>query len=114
MFRQKALAIVLAGLAAFLVVGCGAGNQAVVEPDQKQVDTLKTLRGYFDGVHGDYSQLTADQKKAFLDYSGGDQQKVDSLWAFMTNPRGGGVVKPNASGPGFSMGGPGGVRPAGG
>ncbi len=73
------------------IVGCNSGPPAVEKASKEEVDKIVGLRKIFDSVHGDYSQLSPDQKKQFLDYCKGDQTKVDHMWAFMVNPRGGGL-----------------------
>jgi len=88
--------ILIAVVGAGSIVGCNSGPPAVEKASPEEVNKIVGLRKIFDSVQGDYSQLTPDQKKEFLDYSKGDQKKVDSLWSFMKNPRGGGVEKPGA------------------
>jgi hypothetical protein len=103
-------AILLSIVTITALTGCGSGPPAVEQPSASAVADMQALRGIFDSVQGDYSKLSADQKKKFLDYSQGDQAKVDHLWAFMKNPRGGGITseqnQPFKAGPGGQVSGP--------
>ena len=90
---KKVGAFFLAILAVGAVIGCGNGAPAVEQPSAKDVSDMVALRQIFDSVQGDQTKLTPDQKKKFLDYGHGNQAEVDHLWAFMKNPRGGGVTE---------------------
>jgi len=74
-------------LAVFLVAGpltgCGAGKQPVEVASKQDVSAMENLRKSYDSVGGDYSKLSDDQKKQFLDFTKGNQAAVDSMWATM-------------------------------
>ena len=86
------------------LIGCGSSAPPVEVASDQEVAQMKNLRTIFDSVHGDYSALSLDQKQKFLDYSKGNQQAAESLWAHMQNPRGNGKIaggnQPFAVGPG--------------
>jgi hypothetical protein len=74
--------------------GCGSGGPQAVETASKdEVAKMAQLRSIYDSVGGDYSKLSEDQKKQFLDYSKGSQSQVDSMWNVM------GKHKPVEGGP---------------
>jgi hypothetical protein len=108
MFRGKAYALLLVTFVSLFAVGCGAGNQPIEGPSAKEVSDLTSLRKIFDEVHGDETKVSPENKRKFLDYANGDQQKADFIWAQMKNPM---AKPPGAPTGGFQMGGPGGVGP---
>lgn len=69
------------------ISGCGApssSNAADVQPDPKKVEMAKNMRAYFDKVHGDYAQLSAEDKAAYVKLAGSDA-KAQELWDLMKN-----------------------------
>jgi len=81
----KNAGILLVALAATgFVAGCGAGKQSVEVASKQDVASMETLRKAYDSVGGDYSKLSAEQKKQFLDFTKGNQAAVDSMWKTMS------------------------------
>jgi hypothetical protein len=78
-------AVAIAG--AFSAPGCGAAsdsNAAANVADAKTVEKVKTMRSIFDKVHGDYSQLSPEDKDTYTKLAGGDA-KAQQLWDVMKN-----------------------------
>ncbi len=88
MLLKKAGALLLSLVFVSVLIGCSSGEQAVEKASDSEVKQMTELRTIFDGVKGDYSQLTPAQKQKFLDYAKGNQAQADGVWDHMKNPRG--------------------------
>ncbi len=111
MHCRQILIFLVAAAALWNLAGCGVGDQPVIKASNQEVSDIKKIRAIFDKVHGDYSQLSDADKKVWLDYEKGDENKVKAAWNQMLHPQGG-PGGANASRP-FSTGPGGGVYPPG-
>jgi hypothetical protein len=94
----KTLGLVLiTTIALGFVAGCGSDVPPVEVASKQDVNKMTDLRKFYDSAGGDYSKLTEDQKKQFLDFTKGNQSAVDNLWRTMGFNKGKSAVAPNST-----------------